>query len=195
MHKRTSFLVSSVTTFWALTLTLQSGCGLLLGNIKPVDEKSDHYGVVDLSKDDPSVWLKLDDQEKGADPIDPEVTKSEVPDSAFQSKKTAAIVSINSSCRPNSPEFDDKDLRSLTNLLLLGLSEITHRHEKELTLLSGPALETTVQGLLSGSKIAMKTIVLKRQRCVYDLLYMASPSHFPENEKDFSRFVASLKLK
>ena len=41
-----------------------SGCGVLIGNVKPVDEKSEAYGVMDLSKESPE-WRKLDPQETG----------------------------------------------------------------------------------------------------------------------------------
>jgi hypothetical protein len=41
----------------------------------------------------------------------------------------------------------------------------------------------------------LRTFVLRRGDCVYDLMYVARPDRFAENEQDFSRFADSLKLK
>jgi hypothetical protein len=169
------------------------GCGLLIGNVKPVDEKSDQYGMADLSKENPKVWTRLTPAQEGADGRDPETTATEVPDMAFQSSKTAAVISINSSCRSGSAE--SKDLKALTNQLLFGISDISRRVEKDLAVQNTPALETTLQGRMNGNEIALRSVVLKRRACVYDLLYMAPPSNFAENEPEFNHFVASLRLK
>jgi hypothetical protein len=180
---------------------LSGGCGLLIGNVKPVEEKSDHYGVMDLAKPE---WKKLDPLAAGSgeESRDPETTKTEIADAAFQSQKSAAIISINSSCRPalagqasDDPEEARAELRKLSYLLLLGISDFSERTERNLTIQSVPALETTVQGKMSGAPIRLRTVVLKRATCVYDLMYMAEPSRFAASEKDFSDFVASLRVK
>lgn len=184
----------SLYSLFLLPLVFSSGCGLLLGNIKPVDEKSDQYGVVDLAKENPKIWSKLTAAQEGADVKDPETTTTEVPDVAFQSTKTAAVISINSSCRLGA-EADHGDLRTLSNQLTYGISDVSHRAEQNLTVQAVPALQTSLQGRMNGNEIALKAIVLKRNSCVYDLLYMAPPQHFADNEQDFDRFVGSLRLK
>ena len=181
-----------------LALLLQSGCGLLLGNVKPVDEKSDSYGVADLSKESPD-WVRLEQSPKTDDSTnDPKTNDgsgpSELPDVAFQSQKTAAVISLNSACRP-STETERKDLRNFTNLLLLGISNISLRDEKEITIQDTPALQTTIRGTLNGQPIALRTVVLKRKSCLYDITYIARPDAFGENEDTFSHFIASLRLK
>lgn len=202
---RTRILTGIVLMLAALD---SSGCGLLIGNVKPVDEKSDQYGVADLSKDQPQVWKRLTDAQQGADAQDPEVTATEVPDVAFQSIKTAAVISINSSCRASTAgddaEYDaskdpgqkqDDELRALAHQLTFGISDVSRRSERKLTVQGSPALQTQLQGKLRGNPIAIRTIVFKRGDCVYDLLYMAPPKHFAENERDFDHFVASLRVK
>jgi hypothetical protein len=175
---------------------LASGCGLLLGNIRPVDEKSDQYGVADLAKENPKIWTKLTPAQEGGDSHDPEVTTTEVPDVAFQSTRTAAVISINSSCRPTTDaQADPGDLRALASQLTYGITDTSRRTERNLTLQSIPALETDLQGRMNGNDISLKAIVLKKSTCVYDLLYMAPPAHFADNEPDFDHFVASLRLK
>lgn len=184
-------LLALATAGFALPST---GCGLLLGNVRPVDEKSTRYGVTDLAKDNPAVWARLDATEEGADQRDPEATATEVSDVAFQAKTSPSIVALNSACRP-SVVTHDKSLSDLTHELLLGISEVAQRVERSLTVQATPALETTLRGKMNGKPIAVRSVVLRRDACVYDLLYMAPPAQFSELEADFSRFVASLRLK
>jgi hypothetical protein len=173
-----------------------SGCGVLIGTVKPVDEKSEAYGVMDLSKDSPNAnqWMKLDPAETAeGDKLD-DGEKTEVSDVAFQHKKDASIISLNSACRA-SFATSDQDLRSFTNLLFLGISDITLREEKEITVQGTPALQTTIRGKLNQENMMLRTVIVKRGNCVYDLMYVSRPKHFAENEQDFSRFVSSLRLK
>lgn len=180
-----------ILNFSALTLLLtQAGCGLLIGSVKPVDEKSETYGVLDLSRENPD-WVRLKETRK-AEPA--ETTEAEISDVSFQSKKTASIISLNSACRPTY-ETSEQDLKAFTNQLLLGISDITLRAEKYLTVQKTPALETTLQGTLNGESMVLKTVVLRRGPCIYDLMYVARPQYFNENERDFAHFVASLRLK
>jgi hypothetical protein len=173
-----------------------TGCGLLIGNVKPVDEKSDQYGVADLAKENPKLWTRLTPAQEGADVREPETTSTEIPDVAFQSSRTAAVISINSSCRPTQrAELDHMDLQALTNQLTYGITDPAKRSERNLTIQSVPALESQVEGRMNGNPIAIKTVVLRKNSCVYDLLYMAPPAHFAENEPDFDHFVASLRLR
>ena len=51
----------TLSALLALLLMMLAGCGtgVLIGNVKPVDEKSESYGVMDLTKGNPD-WIKLD---------------------------------------------------------------------------------------------------------------------------------------
>jgi hypothetical protein len=173
----------------------QSGCGLLLGNVKSSEEKSESYGVMDLSATHPD-WQRLDpaavgETKKGS----PEENSSGISDVVYQSKKTAATISLNSSCRPAGSSESDESLQKLTELLFLGIGDVSFREEKTLTVQNQPALQTTIRGKLETEEVMLRTLVLKKSGCVYDLLYLAPPNHFYENEMDFGRFVNSLRLK
>jgi hypothetical protein len=177
-----------------------SSCAVLVGNVNPVDQKSETYGIMDLQKSNPD-WVKLDPSLKGTDGGGKPhgVESTEIPDVAYQSKKTAAIISLDSACR-NDPENPDEDLKALTNLLLLGISDVSLRQEEPLVLMgNAPALQTTIEGRLSGDlqgkRMAIRTIVMKRKHCDYDFVYMARPEKFNLEEPDFAQFVASLRVK
>src|SRR4051794_12663581 len=75
-----------------IVLLHHTGCSLFLGSIKPAEEKSNSYEILDLSKND-SQWIRLEPQE-GTEP-----SPNGASDVAYQSKKTASIISINSACK------------------------------------------------------------------------------------------------
>jgi hypothetical protein len=183
---------SALILLLPVLLLSTSGCGLLLGNVKPMDEKSDRYRVIDLAKADRD-WVKLEPtkiepaKEDGATLMGNEVT-----DLAFQSKKTASIISLNSSCRPK--QENEEDLHEVTRLLLLGISDTSLHEEKTFTLQGVPALETTVRGQLNGESMMLRTVVVRKAGCIYDLMYISRPEFFQSQEPAFAKFAASLKL-
>lgn len=177
--KRTASVYQSLLLSFLLIFT--SGCGLLIGNVNPIDEKSNSYHIFDISKESKD-WVKL------------EGSTSEGPDVAFQSKKSASIISLNSACRP-SFATTHKDLSSFTSLLILGISDIVARTEKNLTLQNNPALETTIEGKLNGEPVTLQTVVTKIGNCLYDVTLVSRPSHFAQDSETFAHFVTSLKLR
>jgi hypothetical protein len=174
-----------------------NGCTLFFGNIKSVDEKSVSYGIMDLSqtKDD---WIKLDPKTTANSPdnLSNNVNESGVTDAAYQSKTTDSVISINSACKSYVDPTSESTLASLTQELLLGISNISLREEKNLTLRKDiPALETTIRGTIKKEKMMLRTVVIQRNNCVYDLMYISRAEKFEKNEADFSQFVSSLSLK
>jgi len=202
MHllKPSSFALSGALAL--LTLSAQlflSGCSVVVGNVKPLDEKSTEYGVMDLSRSNQD-WKKLDPAKTAAQGESvkvQDVNPTEVSDVAYQSVSTASIVSLDSACRAADPEkpYPERDLKTLTDLLLLGITDVTLREERGMEVQKTPGLETTIQGKLNGEPMKLRTVVVKRQNCVYDLVYMARPQFFEKQLVDFSHFVASLRLR
>lgn len=174
------------------TLAIHSaGCGLLIGNVKPVEEKSEAYRVLDLSRDSPD-WEKLASVNESTQAPNPD--GSEISDVAYQSKKSASIISLNSACRASNVS-SEISLQEFTRELLLGISDVTQRTERSFSLQETPALETTLQGNLNGERVMLRTVVLRSGECVYDLMYVSRPEQFAAQESDFSRFVNSLRLR
>ena len=180
MKKSNLSLLLTLTTFLS-----QTGCNLLVGNIKPVDEKSSTYSILDLSSLGPE-WVKTGAKTESSD--------SGVPDEVYQSQKTSSVISVNSVCKSYKPD-QQQDLNELTHQLLLGISEITSREDKKLIIDRVPALQTTIQGKLNNETVLFRTVVLQKNNCIYDLIYVSKPDHFKINEGDFSKFVSSLRLR
>jgi hypothetical protein len=168
-----------------ILIFFQVGCSLFLGNIKPVDEKSDAYEVLDLSKTNTD-WERIDSKSPN---------ETSTSDMVFQSKSTGSIVSLNSACKSYSPSEKKPSLQELTRELLLGFQNVVQKDQVKLVIEKIPALQTTVQGQLNDQEVAIRTVVLQRVNCLYDLMYISRPENFSEKERDFSRFVTSLHLR
>ena len=210
---RGSFINSKVSVRNLTTIVMMSfflgGCSLFFGNIKPIDEKSSTYHIVDLSKEDPD-WVRVDSGLKTDSSSSKESTDSGLSDVAYQSQTTSSVISINSACKSYLNTDDNKEdnkndesktgqnggknLKELTRELLLGFSDTSLPEERTLTLDGTPALQTTLRGMLNQESVVIRTVVLQRENCVYDLMYVSRPKSFKTNEDVFSRFVSSLRL-
>src|SRR4051794_35973237 len=87
--KNSRFVIIGLAISCSFAL-LQGGCSLFIGNVKPIEEKSDKYGILDLSKIN-SAWVRLD----------PKMPQSEsgISDVVFQLHGTGSIISLNSACK------------------------------------------------------------------------------------------------
>lgn len=190
IQARTLPLIFAGLLFFSVPLL--NGCGVLIGNTRPVSEKSQQYQIEQLHLKNPD-WSKLDSKAKqpGADEAASEPT--EYSDLAFRSKKTEAVIALNSACRP-SYATHPKDLKLLAEQLFMGISDVTENTEVPLQIGDVPALQKTLQGRLGRSKIKMRVIVLRKETCLYDLMYLSHPDQFPLQEEEFSHFVASLRF-
>lgn len=174
----------------ALSLAL-SGCSVLIGNIKPVGEKSESYEVLRLDKDN-TQWISIDSHTT-QESAEGEAESLESSDLAYQSKSTASIISLNSSCR-KSLENSQRTLRQFTDALLLGIRGIEGREERELSIDGAAALETTLQGNMGGRTSRLRTVVIRKGMCVYDLMLIARVDQFGQDLPTFERFVNSFKF-
>ena len=151
-----------------------------------MEEKSTRYHALELSEESTS-WKHLPSR-------DPKAHKIPISDVAYQSQKNASIISLNSICKTDQNPEGQRNLQELSRELLLGISQITFREEKEITLSGISALQTTITGHMDQERVTLRTIVLQKLECVYDLMYIARPETFDENEPDFSRFAKSLQI-
>ena len=180
--------------FITLLVLALSSCSTLVGNVKPIDQKSQQYSISEPSA---HIWQKIDPTTLVSDKakFDPTSStySSEVTDLTFQSKKTAGIISLNSSCRQGRAE--EKDLDLITRELLLGITHVTLRTDESISIQNTPAMQTTVQGKIAGALTRIRTVVLSKDECIYDLMYVSTPEQFKVHEDDFNRFVSSLRLR
>lgn len=77
--------------------------------------------------------------------------------------------------------------------LLLGLRERETLEDDEAALAGYRGVHQVVEGRMGNSRerVRIESYTVKDGRCVYDLLYVASPAVFESSRADFRRFVES----
>ncbi len=179
-------------------LLLSSACSILVGNIKPVSEKSESFTIQELDKIDAS-WIKLDEQKEiqikqdAETSDDPANSPLDASDLAYQHKKTSSIISLSTACRPRNA-LQENTLSQFTDALLLGITDITGRTERTMTLDSLSALETILNGSLSNESVKLAVVVVRKESCVFDLMLVTRAKYFESEKKVFDSFVSSLKF-
>jgi hypothetical protein len=90
---------------------------------------------------------------------------------------------------------DDKTagrpLNVLARHLTFGLKDRVVEDGGTLTVDGRPAQRSVVRGSLDGTAVGVEAVVVKGERCVYDLLYVAPVANFDTGRGDFRAFVES----
>jgi hypothetical protein len=107
---------------------------------------------------------------------------------AFVESRTSATISANAVCGES-----DAPLRVLTGHLLIGLTERRILAEKLLPFDGREALRTEVWAKLDGVPVQLDLLVLKKDGCVFDLVYVAPPGSFATGRADFERFAQGFR--
>ncbi len=174
--------------FLLTTLSL-GGCSILIGTVKPVDQKASEPNLIEVQQLDPT-WKKIQvKSELGGTTGE----NGAIPDAAWQSTKTAAVISLNSACRQSSDE--EPDIRSITESITSGWEQLKILHQGDLLVSGSPALETTAEGRYSDRLRRFQLLVVKSPSCVYDIIYLSPIPTFSQDLELFQRFRATLKLK
>jgi len=163
-----------------------NGCSVLVGQVKPVDEKASQTQMVPVERLDPQ-WKRLELQSSSPGEVD------DIPDSAWQSNRTAAVISINSACRQNSDE--NSNLEDFTSTLLSQWNGLHIQSQNPLQVSGYDALETTAEGIYLKRHRKFQTVVVRTHDCLYDLIYLSPIKTFDQELGVFHRFRDSLKLK
>lgn len=154
---------------------LFSGCGLFFGS-NDVDSKSDDYNTYRLDREKGETWKRL----KGT-----EAEQSKI-DVAFENPRTGANISLNSACG----DTRINDLKELTHGLLLGLKRDATLEQKEITVDKTSALQTTFDTTNDkGAKTRISVVVLRKDKCTYDLMYIVKPKYFDALLPYFAKFL------
>src|SRR5690606_3292323 len=97
------------------------------------------------------------------------------------------VIAVNAECE----DHGDPSLAVLTNHLLIGFEDRVIRERESLQISGRGALRTRVAATLDGVPVEMELTVLKKDGCVYDLVYLAPPHRFEEHVSTYRRVVAS----
>lgn len=162
---------------WMGLLILLSSCALLFPD--RTAPKSSNYHIEPPG----APWQKL------ALSKDPSTLESMKADLAYENAETGGIISLNSLCR----KYTETDLITLTNNLVRGIEKKRILSRKETKIDDAQALDTLFGGEVDNVFLHIRTVVLSKDDCTYDFLYIAVPSKEGVAEKAFESFLASFR--
>jgi hypothetical protein len=88
---------------------------------------------------------------------------------------------------------DDVPLVALTNQLIMGTTERDLVKEETMPFDKREARHTVMKAKLDGVPLVWDVYVMKKNGCVYDMVYVAPPGRFDEGSAAFERFAIELR--
>ena len=141
--------------------------------------KSTRYQI----QNPPEPWHQI---KVGEDPNAIDALKADL---AFENPQSGAIISLNSICR----KYTEGTLEALTNNLVRGIEERELVVAKNIPLAGDIALDSFFTGKVDGIKLNIRTVVLRKELCTYDFIYVVIPQKEGQSRKVFDEFIASFR--
>lgn len=111
-------------------------------------------------------------------------------DLAFYDRALDAMIMVNSEC----PMEHDAPLPVAANTLLIGFTDRQVLAEERVPMLGREALHRRLRARLDGAPLELDLFVLKKDDCLYDLVYLAPPSSAASGAADFARLVSGFDV-
>jgi hypothetical protein len=162
---------------WMGFLLILSGCAVLFPDRSA--PKSSTYQI--LSPDAP--WHRLDLAR------DSEAIDTIKADLAYENPETGAIISLNSLCR----KYTDATLENLTNNLVRGINNREVLRQENAEVDGAKALDTLFKGQVDNVDLHIRTVVLIKDKCTYDFIYVSIPKKEKNSGQAFEKFLASFR--
>jgi len=102
----------------------------------------------------------------------------------------AAGITLSVTCQ----QAHDVPLDILTRHLLFGLKDIEILQQAPRVLNGVPALETVARARLEGRELQLHSYVVRRDGCIYDMVYVASPQDYASGEPGFGRMMGGFRF-
>jgi hypothetical protein len=101
-----------------------------------------------------------------------------------------ASIAVATTCGPPA----EGPLASLGRHLFFGLRDRAIVARSERSLDGVVALQTTLAATLEGQPVEVSAVVLRRDQCLFDLMYLAAPAIFPRHLPAFEALVAGWRF-
>ncbi len=111
-------------------------------------------------------------------------------DRAWFNRSTGATIYFDSNCKAR---FEDKPLADLITHLTFGMANGDPLREEDLTLGGRAALLRVYSGEVDGVDVQIGAVVIKKNSCIYDALYITSPAAFEGGMPRFRRVLKGFK--
>ena len=119
-----------------------------------------------------------------------EVVEPGSADAAWWNAELRSTIYADSQC---GTQYEDSTLDRLATHLTSGLDNSQEVERSELFVGERAALLRVVEGRLDGVPVRIAAVVFKRNRCNFDLLFIAPPHHYEEGRAVFMGAVQSFK--
>ena len=106
---------------------------------------------------------------------------------AFRDEAAAATILVNGRCNKGE---DDVPLSSLTQHLFLQFTERDQLSQDTIPFDGREAMHTVLRAKLDGVAKKFDVWVMKKDGCVYDMIYLADPTRFEAAVPEFRKFVS-----
>jgi hypothetical protein len=104
----------------------------------------------------------------------------------YEHHSKRGAIFINAECG----KVSDVPLEVLTSQLLVGFSDIKFLNQRLISIASREALISEISAKVDGVTRLLKTMVLRKNRCVYDAVFNSAPDSF-DLATDFDQLVQS----
>jgi len=115
-----------------------------------------------------------------------QVTQSPGADLALRHADVDASMAVSGSCT----EQERGSLPALARHVFFGLRQVEWLRQEPIVLDGVTGLETVVRGSWEGAPIQVRSVVIRRKGCLYDLIFVAPPETFEARDADFDAFLA-----
>ena len=104
----------------------------------------------------------------------------------YEHQSTQATIFVSAEC----DKLSDSPLEVLTSQLLVGLSNINFIKQERLYIADREALVSEISARVDGVERFIKTMVLRKNRCVFDAVFNSAPAS-SYLATDFDKFIKS----
>lgn len=111
-------------------------------------------------------------------------------DRAWFNRESGATIYFDSNCKAR---FEDKPLDDLITHLTFGMANGDPLREETLSLGGRTALMRVYNGEIDGVAVQLSAVVIKKNSCIYDALYITSPTAFDGEMTGFRRVLRGFK--
>jgi hypothetical protein len=105
---------------------------------------------------------------------------------AYHDRASGGSIEVHAQC---GRDADDVPLVALTNHLLIGFTERDVKLEETVPFDGREARHTVVHAKLDGVPLALDAWVLKKDGCVYDVVFVVPPAQHAANADAFAKFA------
>lgn len=106
-------------------------------------------------------------------------------DLAVRDVQSDARMAVSASC----PGRERGPLPALVQHLFFGLRDVERVHQERIMVDGAVGIDAVIKASWEGRPVQIRSVVIQRNGCLYDLLYVAPPETFAVRSADFDAFL------